>query len=74
MGVPLILMKPEEVYKLITEVRKELKDDFEHLEEKSDKIFVKVEAFDPVRKLVYGLVGIVLTGVMVAILGLVVIK
>lgn len=67
-------MKAEEVYKLINDMRKELKTDFEQLEEKSDKIFVKVEAFDPVRKLVYGLVGIVLTGVMVAILGLVVIR
>ena len=67
-------MKPEEVYTLINDMRKELKNDFDTLEEKSDKIYVKVEAFDPVRKLVYGLVGIVLTGVMMAILGLVVIK
>lgn len=65
------LMKPEDVYKLINEMRKELKEDFESLEEKSDRIFVKVDAFDPVRKLVYGLVGIVLTGVAVAIVGLV---
>jgi len=64
-------MKPEKVYQLINDMRKELKADFEQLEEKSDKIFVKVEAFDPVRKLVYGLVGIVLTGVMVALLGFV---
>ncbi len=67
-------MKPEDVYKLVEQMRRELKADFEMLEEKSDKIYVKVEAFDPVRKLVYGLVGIVLTGVMMAILGLVVIK
>lgn len=67
-------MEPEKVYQLINEMRKELKNDFEQLEDKSDKIFVKIDAFDPVRKLVYGLVGIVLTGVMVAILGLVVVK
>jgi hypothetical protein len=67
-------MKPEQVYNLINEMRKELKEDFEALEEKSEKIYVKVEAFDPVRKLVYGLVGIVLTSVMVALLGLVVLK
>lgn len=64
-------MKAEEVYKLINEMRKELKADFESLEEKSEKIYVKVEAFDPVRKLVYGIVGIVLSAVFLAIVGLV---
>lgn len=68
------MMKPEEVYKIVEEMRRELKDDFEKLEEKADKIYVKVEAFDPVRKIVYGLVGIVLTAVLTALVGLVLIK
>ena len=64
-------MEPEKVYQLINDMRKELKADFDSLEEKSEKIYVKVEAFDPVRKLVYGIVGIVLSAVFLAVVGLV---
>lgn len=67
-------MKPDEVYRIMNEMRMELKADFESLENKAEKIYVKVEAFDPVRNLVYGLVGIVLTGVVVALIGLVLVK
>ena len=67
-------MKPEEVYELVEKFRRELKEDFDKLEEKSDRIYVKMEAFDPVRRIVYGLVGIVLTGVGLALVGLVLSK
>ena len=64
-------MEPEKVYQLINDMRKELKADFDSLEEKSEKIYVKVEAFDPVRKLVYGIVGIVFSAAFLAVVGLV---
>lgn len=65
-------MKTEEVYKLIETTRRELKSDFEKLEEKSDKIYVKVESFEPVRRLVFGMVGVVLLSVFGAIIAIVV--
>ena len=68
------LMKPEEVYKLVEDIRKELKADMTKIEDTADRIFVKVEAFDPVRKIVYGLVGIILTAVILAVAGLVIRK
>jgi hypothetical protein len=68
------LMKPEEVYKLVEDIRKELKADMTKIEDTADRIFVKVEAFDPVRKIVYGLVGIILTAVILAVAGLVIQK
>jgi len=67
-------MKPEEVYKLVEDIRKELKADMTKIEDTADRIFVKVEAFDPVRKIVYGLVGIILTAVILAVAGLVIRK
>ena len=36
-----------------------------------DTKFVTIEAFDPVRKLVYGLVGLALTGIVLSIMALV---
>lgn len=65
-----LTMRPEEVYKLVEDIRKELKADMTKIEDTADRIFVKMEAFDPVRKVVYGLVGIVLTAVVLAIVGL----
>ena len=44
---------------------KTVKDDLTDLE----RITVKIAEFDPVKKLVFGLVGIILTGVMGAIIG-----
>ena len=42
------------------------------LEGKVDKTYVKLIAFDPVRKIVYGLVGAVLLSVIAALLALVI--
>jgi len=47
----------------VTEIKQKLEDDY-----------VTKAEFDPIKKIVYGVVGIILTGVIVALLGLVVIK
>jgi hypothetical protein len=65
-------MKAEEIYKLIEQTRKELKTDFEKLDEKSERIYVKVESFEPVRKLVFGMVGVVLFAVIGAMVAIVI--
>lgn len=49
-----------------------IKDDLKDIKLRLDSKFVTVEAFDPVRKLVYGLVGIILTAVVIALVTLVV--
>ena len=63
-------MKTEEVYKLVEEIRKESKADYLNLEAKADKIYVKIEAFEPVRKVVYGLVAVILSTVILALVTL----
>lgn len=57
-----------------------LRKDFEYLKERVDDIYhnlhegyVKKEEFTPVRNLVYGLVSIILMGVVGALIGLVII-
>lgn len=63
-------MKTEEVYKLVEDIRKEAKADYLSLEAKADKIYVKIEAFEPVRKLVYGMVAVILSTVILALVSL----
>jgi len=48
-----------------------IKGDLEEIKLRLDSKFVSIEAFDPVRKLVYGLVGLVLTAVIGTLLTLV---
>lgn len=67
-------MEAKEIYELLDKIRSEVKEDFERLENKADKIYVKVEAFEPVRKVVYGLIGLILTAVILALIGMVVSK
>lgn len=49
-------------------------DKFNSLCENMDKKYVNKEEFKPVKIVVYGLVGIILTGVVGALIGLVIIK
>ena len=51
-----------------------IKNDIAEIKLKLDNKYVTIEAFEPVRKLVYGLVAIVLVGVVSAIIGLVLVK
>lgn len=59
----LVLYKLEELKKDIVELKKEMK-------ESSDN-YIKREEFLPVRNVVYGMVGLILTGVLLALVGLV---
>lgn len=52
----------------------ELKKQFNNLEEKIDNNFVTKTEFDPIKRLVYGMVGIILTGVIVGILAIIIKK
>lgn len=49
-------------------------DDIKDIKDKLDQKFVTRESFTPVQRVVYGLVGLILTAVMLAILGLVITK
>lgn len=51
---------------------RELVKEMERLEDKLDRTYTKLVEFEPVRKLVYGVVGITLTAIIGAILALVV--
>lgn len=51
---------------------KDLYEAISNLEEKIESAFVRVEAFEPVRKVVYGLVGAILVSVIGAVLAIVV--
>lgn len=51
---------------------RELVKEIERLEEKLDRTYTKLVEFEPVRKLVYGVVGIALTAIVGAIMAIVV--
>lgn len=51
-----------------------IKRDVNDIKNKLEQEYVTKEAFEPVRKLVYGLVGLILIGVIVAVLALVIKK
>jgi hypothetical protein len=44
------------------------------IEEKLEQNYVTQDEFDPIKKIVYGLVALILTGVVGALLGLVILK
>lgn len=52
----------------------ELKTQFNNLEDKIDNNFVTKTEFDPIKRLVYGMVGVILTGVIMGILAIVIKK
>jgi hypothetical protein len=49
-----------------------IKQDIKEIKEKLDNKYVTVESFDPVRRVVYGLVGVVLVAVAGALIALVI--
>lgn len=50
----------------------DIKDDVKDIKHKLENNYVTKEAFEPVKRLVYGLVGLILISVVVAILALVI--
>lgn len=50
------------------------KETYESLIENLETNYVRKETFSPVQRLVYGVVGLILSGVVVALLGLFVVK
>lgn len=53
---------------------RELVREMERLEEKLDKTYVKLIEFEPVKRLVFGTVSILLTAVVIALVALVIQK
>ena len=51
-----------------------IRDDVKEIKDNLRSSYVSKDEFDPVKKIVYGLVGLILVAVMVAVLGLVIIK
>jgi hypothetical protein len=49
-----------------------IKEDLRDIKERLDNKYVTVEAFDPIRRLVYGMVGLILIAVVAALLALIV--
>ena len=64
----------KEVYRLVEETRKELKGDIGRLNDKVDSRYVTHEEFEPIKRLVYGVVGLILVAVVGALLALVIIQ
>jgi len=58
----------------LEEMIKANKDDLVDWVDTLDKNYVRKETFTPVQKIVYGLVGLVLSGVALAVISLVVVK
>ena len=51
-----------------------IRDDVKEIKDNLRSSYVSKDEFDPVKKIVYGLVGLILVAVMGAVLGLVIIK
>jgi hypothetical protein len=51
-----------------------IKGDVKEIKDKMEKNYITREEFDPIKKIVYGIVTLVLSGVVVAILALVIKK
>lgn len=51
-----------------------IKTDITEIKERLDEKYVTKDEFEPVKKLVYGIVGLILTAVIGALLGLVILK
>ena len=58
--------------KMSNVTNKDLYEAISNLEQKIEHNFVRNEAFEPVRKVVYGLVGAILAGVIAALLALII--
>lgn len=58
----------KDLYDELTKLRHELEDADKELEGKIDRTYVKLVEYEPVRKIVYGLVGAVLLAFISAIL------
>lgn len=58
----------KDLYDELTKLRRELEEADKELEGKIDKTYVKLVEYEPVRKIVYGLVGAVLLAFISAIL------
>jgi hypothetical protein len=69
-----ILGKIDEIVSNITDLRNSYKVLNDHSAETKEAVIRLQETLKPVVKIVYGLVGIILTGVILAILTLVIIK
>jgi hypothetical protein len=64
----------KELYEALDKIRREIEADYKDLDKNIDRTYTKLVAFAPVKNLVYGLVSIVMTGVVMAIIGLVIVK
>jgi len=64
----------KEVYRLVEDMRRELRTDISKLDDRISKNYVTQEEFEPVKKLVYGVVGLILMSVVGALLALIIIK
>jgi hypothetical protein len=51
-----------------------IKEKVTGIEVKLERDYITKEEFDPIKKVVYGLVGLILTGVVGALIGLVIVK
>lgn len=49
-----------------------IKDDLAEIKMKMDSKYVSKEEFDPIKKLVYGMTGLILTGFVIALIALVI--
>jgi hypothetical protein len=49
-----------------------IKEDLRDIKERLDNKYVTVEAFDPIRRLVYGVVALMLTAIVVAVMALII--
>lgn len=64
----------KELYESMEALRKELEADMKDLDIKIDKTYTKLEAFLPVKNVVYGMIGLILTTVILALIGMVVVR
>lgn len=63
--------RTKSIKEIQAEIKKNTDENHNNLAEELRHGYVKNETFDPVKRIVYGLVSIILTGIGVAILGLV---
>ena len=61
-----------EIYELVDKTRTELKSDISTLQSKIDDHYVTKDEFDPIKRLVYGLVGLILIAVFSSLVALVI--
>ena len=61
----------QQIYDLVDRKTGELRKDIQSLEMRVDGHFITREEFEPIKRLVYGMVAVVLTGVFGALLALV---